>query len=144
MNALASGERKCFSDSTAAEENGKKFIIERGKFKKEQFCKIKVDSCLVLGTNSHKCDYVFVRCSNQDFYFVELKGSNVDWAVEQIQSSIQYFKQHFTLQPKQIHAYIVSSGVPESANLKFRKKQFEFKKIGQELERSTNQYIKHL
>lgn len=66
----------CFSNEASCIEQGRTFSIKKKKGNTESFCKIKVDGCLI--RNQTCCDYIFIRCKNPDFYFVELKkGSDV-------------------------------------------------------------------
>ncbi|WP_392447050.1 hypothetical protein ACF3OB_06020 [Capnocytophaga canis] len=75
-----------------AKENGKRFEIQCAK---NYYLKIRVDDCLNADKTTKKCDYLFIRdyeCKSDEteFYFVELKGSEIDKAFEQIDNTIQH------------------------------------------------------
>ncbi|NJO92067.1 MAG: hypothetical protein HC831_26160 [Chloroflexia bacterium] len=110
-----------FESRTSAIENRKSFIIDNSKSKKEKFCRIKVDGCLIKDKQRKKCDYVFVRCSTKDFYFVELKGGgHTEMAFEQLKNTIHIFRNKFDLKIVQVSAYIVSGSIPSGSNQRFR------------------------
>jgi hypothetical protein len=51
---------ECFEISTAASENKKRFSIEtKNRF---NYCRIKVDACLISDDTHIKCDYAFLKC----------------------------------------------------------------------------------
>jgi len=99
----------CFETSTAASENKKRFSIEtKNSF---NYCRIKVDACLISDTHI-KCDYAFLKCDSWHFMFVELKGTDIEHAFEQICETIEYFKSYqITMTKKKIFGFIVSSQV---------------------------------
>jgi hypothetical protein len=129
-------------------EKGKKFSIILQKGKKETFLRIKIDKGLLAEIDSEtiKCDYGFIRDQNSDYYFVELKGSDIAHAVEQLIRTITIFKAKYQIQASQTYAYIASSSVPSAANQKFQRLQEEFikKKIGVELKKQTNHYQRYV
>lgn len=56
--------------------------------------KYKVDGCIYdTGSIETRCDYLLE--TNQELYFVELKGSNTQKGLEQILTSINNLKQYF-------------------------------------------------
>lgn len=128
-------------------ENGKKFSIIP-KEKNEVFLRIKIDKGLLLeiDNDTRKCDYGFIRNINSDFYFVELKGRDIDSAVKQLISTIQIFRQKYDIQADKTFAYIVSSGLPRAANQKFQKLQENFikNKMGVELKKQTSHYQRYV
>ena len=52
--------------------------------------KYRVDGCLM--TDGVKCDYLLLNCEKKQAYFIELKGSDVIHAIEQIDRSIDQLK----------------------------------------------------
>lgn len=97
--------------SRAANENGKRFEI----VSQEDFTKIRIDGGLITSQQVGKCDFGFVRHINGDFYFVELKGKDIDTAFEQIKSAINIFDQQFIkISKNQRFGFIVSSKIPKS------------------------------
>ncbi len=125
-------------------ENGKSFSIVLSNKSTDKFLRIKIDKCFLLEIDNQtkKCDYGFIRCSNSEFYFVELKGSDIGTAVKQLLVTILYFRKEYAVKPEQTYAYIASTGLPRAANQKFQKLQENFikEKIGVELKKQTNHY----
>lgn len=109
FDELIEANQDCCSKSKVASENGKRFEIVSN----EDFTRIQIDSCLISSQQVEKCDFGFVRHSNDEFYFVELKGKEIKKALSQIISTIEHFENHFIRIPKnQRHGFIVSSKNP--------------------------------
>lgn len=70
-------------------ENGRQAIIKNPG--NELFCKAKVDGCLL--KNKTSSDYV-VSKPNVGDVVIELKGCDVDHAVEQVKSTMDFWKQN--------------------------------------------------
>jgi hypothetical protein len=132
----------CYALQTPVEKN-KQFSIILPKGNTERFLRIKIDKGLLLEIDNEtkKCDYGFIRCLNSDYYFVELKGEDIEKAVAQITTTIKHFQQKYGVNQNNTYAYIASSGVPKQ-NLKFQKLQENFlkQKLGKELKKQTNHY----
>jgi hypothetical protein len=86
-----------------AGENKKIVVFEDTKSKtkflykndsKDILTKYSVDRCLIKDNNS-KCDYLLLNCTKKISYFIELKGSDLIKAVEQIDRSITVLHQDF-------------------------------------------------
>jgi len=121
----------CCVKSKAASENGKRFEINSN----EDFTRIKIDGCLITLQNVEKCDFGFVRHSNDDFYFVELKGKEIEKAYKQILTTIDYFNRNLIVIPKnKKFGFIVSSMVPKAGVSTNNLKQDFAKKYGKILE----------
>ena len=121
----------CTTNSKIASENGKRFEIESN----ERFTRVKIDDCLINSQVVEKCDFGFVRHANDDFYFVELKGSDIEKALNQIISTINYFNNNFIIIPKnQRLGFIVSSKVPSGGTDIKKLKQVFAKHHGKILE----------
>lgn len=118
------GDKNCFENKLTAEENKRKFIIKLKKNSKEEFCRIKVDNCLITTNKSEKCDFVFHRCKNEDKYYVELKGKQIKKAFNQIVVTI---KQHVPSPREKNFGFIVASRVPLTG-ADIRKLKEDFKK----------------
>lgn len=131
FDELISANLNCCTVSRVASENGKRFEIQSD----EDFKRIKIDDCLISLNEIEKCDFGFVRISNDDFYFVELKGSNIDKALNQIISTIDYFEKNLIRIPKDKRlGFIVSSKVPSAGTDVNRLKQIFAKNYGKNLE----------
>lgn len=84
---LISSYSYCCQTKTVASENGKRFEI----ISKEKFTRLNIDDCIIKSKETEKCDFGFVRHANEDFYFVELKGKNIEKAYDQIVTTINFF-----------------------------------------------------
>ncbi len=54
--------------------------------------KLQVDGCLISSNDQRKCDFLFLACDQEKAgiaYFVELKGSNLGDAIDQLKSTIE-------------------------------------------------------
>lgn len=127
----------CCVDNKVAKENGKRFEI----LSRESFTKIRIDNCLIKSQEIEKCDFGFIRNSNYEFYFVELKGSDVEKAVDQIVSAVKVFDSTFIKIPKEKRfGFVVSSKNPLS-NQKIKNLKQDFaKKHGKILEIKSREY----
>lgn len=131
FNDLITANPRCCVKSKVASENGKRFEVNCN----EDFTKIKIDNSLITSQQIEKCDFGFVRHSNDDFYFVELKGKEIEKAYKQILSTIDYFNRNLIIIPKdKKFGFIVSSMVPKAGiNMNNLKQDFA-KKHGRILE----------
>ncbi len=119
---------KCIRDRDkskiiSASEKGKTFKIVNKSEK--NFLKLLVDDCLIKN-HDIRCDYLFLNCDDDIAYFLELKGRNINHAIEQLSNSIDLIKPQFN-SFKSINSYIVLSkvntpDVNSSKMIKFRKK----------------------
>nr|WP_315239336.1 hypothetical protein [uncultured Flavobacterium sp.] len=109
FDELVKAHQDCCSKSKVVSENGKRFEIDSN----EDFTRIKIDDCLIASQQVEKCDFGFIRHSNDEFYFVELKGKEIKKALSQIISTIAHFENHFVGIPKdKRYGFIVSSKNP--------------------------------
>ncbi|MEL1243076.1 hypothetical protein AAEO56_02285 [Flavobacterium sp. DGU11] len=120
----------CCESNRVVKENGKRFEIESS----ESFTKIKIDNCVIVSHETEKCDYGIHRISNDDFYFIELKGKGIQKGYDQLVTTINYFQQHLVNIPKNKRiGIIVSSKVPGGTDVNNLKQDFA-KKYGKILE----------
>ncbi|TDW52072.1 hypothetical protein EV144_101752 [Flavobacterium sp. 270] len=128
---LIEANQDCCLKSKVASENGKRFEI----ISNECFTRIRIDDCLITSKQVQKCDFGFVRHSNDEFYFVELKGKDVKVALDQIVSAISIFESSIIKIPKEKRfGFIVSSRNPLSGTETNNLKQAFAKKYGRLLE----------
>lgn len=138
---LIAVHQNCCSKSKVAAENGKRFEI----ISNENFTKIRIDDCLIDSQKVEKCDFGFVRQSNGEFYFVELKGNKIEKAYNQIIETIKYFEKELIKIPQNNkYGFIVSSsGIPKAQiRINNLKQDFAKGKYGVKLE-IQNMVIKH-
>ena len=96
----------------AVSEKGKTFRLDNPN--RRTIVQVKVDGCLITGERE-RCDYLFEipiapTPPTHRVCYVELKGKNIEKAISQIISTIEYTKQQYAKFKKE--AYIVSSRVP--------------------------------
>jgi hypothetical protein len=122
--------------------NHKNIVVseKRSKFKilndsLKSINKVKVDGCLI--TNGKRCDYLFEICSDnfEKVFYVELKGSDLKKALEQIEATINYCNIYHKHKDKQKYAFVVTTRTPQidsaiqnlKRNLKNKKIKLETK-----------------
>ncbi len=92
-------------------------------------CKIKIDKCLI--SDGEKCDYLAIKCSKEKrveaLCFIELKGSDLIKAINQIKTTINHIKIKPLLKNKpKVYARVVlnkqnSPNIRSSEKIKFEK-----------------------
>lgn len=131
LDNLIAANPTCCNKSKVASENGKRF----GIISNENFTRIRIDGCLIASQHVEKCDFGFIRHSSQEFYFVELKGKEIQKAYNQIVSTINYFSDNFIDIPQNMRfGFIISSSVPKAGISANVLKQDFAKKFGRKLE----------
>ncbi len=121
LRTILKANAACFSNSSSAIENGKKFIINNISGK--TICRIHVDNCLIVDQNIKKCDFLFNIEEDGKYYLAELKGVDVDTAIKQIESTFEYLNREIKSTPQNYTGIIVSSAVPQAAHQKFKNLQ---------------------
>jgi hypothetical protein len=101
-------------------EKGKTFQLDN-KSKREVAC-IKIDDCVFKQADGIKCDYLFEVESQRKLFYVELKGSDITKALNQITETL---KQTINLYPDWVYeARVIASGkIPASIA---GRKEFEY------------------
>ena len=99
----------------AVTEKGKTFRLLNPK--RRTIVQVEVDGCLITGERE-RCDWLFVvplepTPPSHRVCYVELKGKNVEKAISQIMSTIDYTKKQYAKYNKE--AYIVCSRVPQES-----------------------------
>ncbi|MCF0058227.1 hypothetical protein [Dyadobacter sp. CY356] len=59
-----------------------------GNTKRNLIVKLRVDNCLIKGSDKRKCDFLILDCSDKIAYFIELKGGDLSGATDQIISTV--------------------------------------------------------
>lgn len=127
-----------------------KIVLQENKSKitflnpnKDEILIIKVDGCVISDNETLRCDYALIPCDAVEIY-VELKGSDIEQAVEQIKSTIKLLSEN----PQKIKklCFVVSTRVPKQTTSiqqlqsQFKKKfnaSFRIKNIQDEYDLST-------
>lgn len=82
---------KCTCSSRfTVQENRRTFSINKNVCEVD-LEKIKVDGFLINSTAIKKCDYLYIYNKSNTYIFVELKGSDIKHALDQLKSVIEYF-----------------------------------------------------
>ena len=135
---LDCNNKQCCIKSKVVKENGKRLEI----ISNEDFTKIKIDDCLIKSQVREKCDFGILRNSNNDFYFVELKGTEIQKAFNQIVATIDYFESNLiSISKGNRLGFIISSSVPKSGVGANILKQAFAKKYGRVLEIKNRELI---
>lgn len=131
----------CFSASSSATENGKRFGFDNRTNAK--ICKGKIDGCFITDNAVRKCDFFFeVRTEVNNYFLVELKGVDLISAVKQIESTYDFLKKKLNIPVQYYTGIIVASAVPGAANQSFRALQDKLcRSKGLRLERRSGQHI---
>ncbi|NOU17426.1 MAG: hypothetical protein HOO91_07705 [Bacteroidales bacterium] len=113
-----------------------KYIYENNSL--DELSKYIVDGCLIDDDGS-KCDFLLLNCSKEISYFIELKGSDLIKAVEQIDRTIDILHKDFS--SYSIHARIVLTRVntTDLKNTKLIKLESKLKKLNGKLIKQTRQ-----
>ncbi len=119
-NFATCDNRKVFT----AVENKRKYVLNNKH--KQQICKLKVDKGIIQDEDVNKCDYAFLICDSNSLILVELKGSDLLHAVEQIISTINIFGTN--IRHNTVSARIVLSKV-NVPNLQNNPKYLKLKKL---------------
>ncbi|NEO65551.1 MAG: hypothetical protein F6J98_36230 [Moorea sp. SIO4G2] len=90
-------------------ENKSKITFENSK--RDKILVIKVDGCAIADNETKRCDYALV-CSNVEIY-VELKGSKILHAVEQIESTIRLLSDNPQKIDKRCFVVFTRFGLPK-------------------------------
>ncbi|MEG4226233.1 hypothetical protein QUA35_08750 [Microcoleus sp. N9_B2] len=110
----------------------------------DEILKIKVDGCVISDNETLRCDYALIPSAAVEIY-VELKGSDIEQAVKQIESTIKLLSEN----PQKIKklCFVVSTRVPQQTTsiqqlkIQFKKKfnaSFRIKNIQDEYDLSTS------
>ncbi|MDQ6842821.1 MAG: hypothetical protein M3Z92_00515 [Bacteroidota bacterium] len=119
-----------------AEENGKKYQLNN--MSGIIIRKVRVDKCLGQEVGEKRCDFLMETQEMKRVFFIELKGGDLNRALNQIHSTILYLKSEF--KNYRIDARIVSSrDVPSlKINADYRKLAKEVLPTKGTIERGTN------
>jgi hypothetical protein len=118
------------SPECAEDRCDKKIVLQENKSKitflnpnQDKILIIKVDGCEISDNETLRCDYALMPSEEVEIY-VELKGSDIVHAVEQIKSTIQLLSDN----PQKIKklCFVVSTRVPkQTTNIQQLQSQFK-------------------
>lgn len=131
MNKYPFDKKACeiFTDNRAlirVEEQKKCYTAKN--INKHLVCLARIDGCLI--TEGLKCDYLLLKLNDEKAYFIELKGSDLLHAIDQLDRSIEVLKAKIL--SFQLNARIVLSKVyaPDLKSNKFKRLEKKLMKSG--------------
>ena len=128
------------TDSNIKFEENKRVIIFQNKSKRV-CCKVVVDGCAI--KDDVKCDNLLVDMVTNNEYFVELKGTDVNHGIKQIERSISLLSDT-KIKDKKVMAFIIPTNVNPLLNTTIQIKKKYFNKMGVSLCIKENKYITSL
>lgn len=105
------------------EENNKKIIFNNKD--KRDCLKVRVDGCQI--KEGTRCDYLLIDLTNSNEYFVELKGTDISHAIEQLKTSLAKLSDTNN-KNKKVQSFIVAANVAPQIRTNIQKAQKNFKK----------------
>lgn len=113
-----------------------KYIYENDSL--DELTKYRIDGCLIADDNS-KCDYLLLNCTKQVSYFVELKGSDLIKAVEQIDRSIDILHKEFKEYSVEARIVLTRVNTTDLKSTKLIRLQAKLKKLNGKLMQRTRE-----
>ncbi len=113
-----------------------KYIYENNSL--DELSKYKVDKCLI-NDNGSKCDFLLFNCKKKISYFIELKGSDLIKAVEQIDRSIDMLHKDFNNYSVEARIVLTRINTTDLINIKLIRLQRKLKKLKGKLIKQTRQ-----
>jgi hypothetical protein len=100
--------------------------------------KYKVDGCLIDDEDS-KCDFLLLNCTKEISYFLELKGSDLIKAVEQIDRSINLLHKDFKGYSVEARIVLTRVNTTDLKSSKLIRLESRLKKLNGKLIKQTRQ-----
>lgn len=113
-----------------------KYIYENDSL--DELTKYRVDGCLINDDNS-KCDYLLLNCTKEVSYFVELKGSDLIKAVEQIDRSIDILHKDFKEYSVEARIVLTRVNTTDLKSTKLIRLESKLKKLNGKLIKKTRE-----
>lgn len=105
------------------EENKRKIIFLNPD--RQEYKRVQVDGCAINDNVTLRCDKLLVSGDEHEERFVELKGTDVMHAIEQLESTIVRLGEY----DDNRHSYVISTNVAPAYNTKIQQKALYFKKM---------------
>jgi hypothetical protein len=123
--------RAVFKDAKASRE----YIAKN--LNKKELKGLRVDDCLI--TDGQKCDYLLININDKTIYFIELKGSDLIKAIDQIDRTLDILLPKFEHQA--VHGRVVLSKVntPNLVSSRYIKLKKRLKDLNGTLEQKSIQ-----
>lgn len=113
-----------------------KYIYENDSL--DKLTKYRVDGCLINDDDS-KCDYLLLNCTKEVSFFVELKGSDLIKAVEQIDRSIDILHKDFKEYSVEARIVLTRVNTTDLKSTKLIRLESKLKKLNGKLIKKTRQ-----
>jgi hypothetical protein len=113
-----------------------KYIYENDSL--DELSKYRVDGCLINDDGS-KCDFLLLNCNKNTAYFIELKGSDLIKAVEQIDRSIDILHNDFRTFSVEARIVLTRVNTTDLKNTKLIRLEGRLKKLNGKLIKQTRQ-----
>ena len=101
------------------EEKNRKIIFQNPP--KKRYLRVDVDGCTLV--DGLRCDKLLLSADELEERFVELKGTDVKHAIEQLESTINRLGEHHGNR----HSYVICTNVAPALTTQIQKKQKHFK-----------------
>ena len=115
-----------------------KYIYENESL--DSLSKYRVDGCLI-NDNDLKCDFLLINRTKKISYFVELKGSDLIKAVEQIDRSINVLHEYFKGYSIQARIVLTRVNTTDLKSIKLIRLENKLKKMNGRLIKQTRKLI---
>ena len=108
------------------------------------FCRYRVDECILNQSGGKQCDFLLINGVEKICYFIELKGSDLIKAVEQLDKTITALKG--ILKDYDINGRIVLTrvNITDLRNTKYIRLKNRLKKLGGTLEQQSQKFQENL
>ncbi len=118
------------------EKSSTKYIYENDSL--DNLSKYRVDGCLINDDDS-KCDFLLLNCTKGISYFIELKGSDLIKAVEQIDRSINVLHKDFKEYSVEARIVLTRVNTTDLKSTKLIRLESKLKKLNGTLIKQTRQ-----
>ena len=86
----------------------------------------KIDGDVIPGSHTAKCDFLVLNDESKQAYFIELKGSDVIHAIDQVEETVSLLKSE--LCGYILHGRVVCKRVPKHDNSKVTERKLKYQK----------------
>lgn len=135
-NCFEFAEQKIKIVTCTDRKSSTKYIYENDSL--DTLSKYRVDGCIINDEDS-KCDYLLLNCTKKISYFVELKGSDLIKAVEQINRSIDILHKDFIEYSVEARIVLTRVNTTDLKSTKLIKLESKLKKLNGKLIKQTRQ-----
>lgn len=117
-----------------------KYIYENDSL--DTLSKYRVDGCLI-NDDDPKCDFLLLNCTKEISYFIELKGSDLIKAVEQIDRSINVLHKDFKEYSVEARIVLTRVNTTDLKSAKLIRLESKLKKLYGKLIKQTRQFTEN-